>query len=61
MMQPQINHATGLHHVLPGNDTENDFIWGYTFDSYLGDSMILTFHVPPLSTMRYRKFIDYKL
>ena len=35
MMQPQINHATGLHHVLPGNDTENDLIGGYAFDSYL--------------------------
>ena len=25
MMQQQINHATGLHHVLPGNVSESDF------------------------------------
>ena len=31
MMQPQINHATGLHHVLPGIVTENESIGGYTF------------------------------
>ena len=31
MMQPQINHATGLHHVLPGIVTENESIWGNTF------------------------------
>ena len=32
MMQPQINHATGLHHVLPGNVKENDFIGGFAFE-----------------------------
>ena len=32
MMQPQINHATGLHHVLPGNVTENDFIGDFAFE-----------------------------
>ena len=32
MMQPQINHATGLHHVLPGNVTANDFKGGFAFE-----------------------------